>query len=353
MKWNKHKKYLEDLEDPIVIYHRDADGVCSGAMMADFLGTSICLPNDGDGIQVTGELIDIINDHGSAVFVDLPVDQLDIMEKLEVDRIFILDHHPPVENLTDDGVLHVNPRFEDDKVYLPAAYLSQRIVGDEVPGSLWKAGVGVIGDHGVEDCRDLMDEIDERYPEILPQKKYSMEELNESKLGIISQMIDSSKVMKGLQGIKHSLDVVKNAKEPNELLRSRLSNWYDRYKILLESEKDMFEENSKYFPKTDSYLYELDTDYSLTSTLSTSLADDHPDSVIITYKRNGGMNLSGRCQSGRVDVSEILKRAVGDRGNAGGHPQAAGGHVRKGNEETVLEKLKEILEGISDLTADE
>ena len=347
MNYKKSRKFLERLEKPTIVYHKDTDGVCSAALLEEIISGS-AVPNDGPGIQLSEGLMESLKDSESIVFLDLPVDQLSIIEELQNKDIFILDHHPPEKNLTNDNILHQNPRFEDSDTYHPAAYLVYKIVEENVEGISWKAGVGVVGDHGVEDCPDIFEKVKEETPEAIGDREHTYDEMKESKLGVIADMIEASKMVKGTEGIKQSQKIIKKADNPNEVFETELKDFYEIYKKELGKEMDNFETEADYFPETNSYLYAVTSDYSIGSDLSTGISNEKPDAVVIIYQKESyGMKISGRCQSGRVDVSKIIKEAVGEHGSGGGHPQAAGGFVEKGKEDLVLQRFREKLEGIS------
>lgn len=334
------------MEKPTIIFHKDSDGVCSAALMHHYTSGN-AFPNDGPGIDITENLLDIIKDSEDVIFVDLPVDQLDILDKLKGKNVFILDHHPPEKDLTTGSIIHVNPRFEDREVYLPASYLTWKLVKNEVKDMAWKAAVGVVGDHGVEDCKDLMDRVEKERPSLLPEDRYIYKEVKESRLGMISDMIEASKVVRGVRGIRESFRVIRDTADPEGVLKTRLVDYYHKSRKRIEQERNSFEKHAEYFPGTDAYLYGIKSRSSLVSDISTLVADEKKDSIIIIYQKESyGMKLSARCQSDRVDVSEILKDAVGKNGKAGGHPQAAGGFVQRGKEDVVIENLREKLENL-------
>ncbi|MFP4116278.1 MAG: DHHA1 domain-containing protein [Candidatus Aenigmatarchaeota archaeon] len=346
LNYKKSREFLEGMQRPTIVYHKDADGVCSAALLQEMVSGSAA-PNDGPGIQLSEGLTESLKDSENVIFLDLPVDQLSVLEELKGKKIFVLDHHPPERNLTDGDILHQNPRFENPEAYLPASYLAYRIVEEEGVKA-WKAGVGVVGDHGVEDCKDLLERVKEEDPEIIGNRDYTYEEMKESKLGMIADMIQASKVVGGLDGIKKSQRIIRTVEEPNQVFQTELKDFYETYKEELAKEEDRFEDRAEYFPTTNSYLYGMSSRYSLGSDLSTSISNKKPDAVILVYqKENYGMKISGRCQSGRRDVSNIIKEGVGEYGSGGGHPQAAGGFVESGKEGLVLERFREKLEGVS------
>jgi len=344
LNYKKSREFISGLEKPTIVYHKDADGVCSSALIQELVSGNVA-PNDGPGIQLSEGLVESLKNSKSIIFLDIPVDQLSVVDGLD-QSMFILDHHPPEKNLTNENILHQNPRFEDPDVYLPASYLAYKLLEDR-KGIAWKAGVGVVGDHGVEDCQDLMETIAEENPEIVGDGGYTYNEMKDSKLGMIADMIEASKVVEGLDGIRKSQNIIRDAEKPNDVFETQLRDFYEIYKKEMSKEEDRFEREAEYFPGTNSYLYEISTSYSLVSDISTSMSNKKPDAVIIVYQRESyGMKISGRCQNGRVDVSNIIKHAVDGHGTGGGHPQAAGGFVERGKEEIALQRFREKLEGI-------
>jgi len=342
--YDRGRGFLSKLENPAMVYHKDADGVCSAVVLQELV-KSAAHPNDGPGIQLSEGLLESLKEGNSVVFLDIPIDQLQVVENLKDRKIFVLDHHPPERDLTSENILHMNPRFEDEDAYLPTSYLSYKLLGSRSKQA-WKAAVGVIGDHGVKGCEDLFEDVGSEYPETI-EKGITYNSLKESKLGLIADMIDASKAVRGLDGIRRSFEVMKDAREPNDVLDTELKEFYEVYRREIERAADDFRRNSEYFPRTNSYLYELSSRYSIGSDLSTELSNENPDAVVIVYQiEDYGMKISGRCQSGRVDVSKIIKGAVKDFGSGGGHPQAAGGFVESGKEELALERFREKLEGI-------
>ncbi len=53
-----------------------------------------------------------------------------------------------------------------------------------------------------------------------------------------------------------------------------------------------------------------------------------------------------RCQSGRVNVAELLKELTDGIGKGGGHPQAAGAEVRIEHKDEFFQRLDAKLSGL-------
>jgi single-stranded-DNA-specific exonuclease len=109
----KMVQIIKNLENFVVVYHYDADGVTSGAIITK------ALLREGKKVktkwlkQLYKENIDeILNLGENFIFVDFGSGQIDYLKKeIGEDRLFILDHHQPIEK---NGQVvstkwHINP----------------------------------------------------------------------------------------------------------------------------------------------------------------------------------------------------------------------------------------------------
>jgi len=328
-----------------IIYHRDSDGLTSAVLMKKYLeslGRRVFLvkPNDAPGIGVTDRLLRSVE--GLLVIVDIGVDQTDVPERFD-GKILVIDHHIPSRNLNSERILHINPRLEGDDVYRPASYLIWKMFRERVD-SEWVAGVGVYGDYGVGNCKDLMDEIAKKYPDILVEKRYDQVAMRESLLAVLSDMIEASRAIGGLRGLNRAFEEFYRANSPSELLRSRLVLYLDKYRGELERLEQDFRENSEYFPNANAYVYMIESRYNLSSSFSTMISEKIPDSVVLILKKNRVLQVNARCQSGRVNVAELMRELTEGIGSGGGHERAAGAHVPRRHVEEFLNRLREKLE---------
>jgi len=134
----------------VVIFHDDADGLCSGAIASlslDKLGIRhdlICVE------KVSPEIVKLIHSLGDRLYlyVDIGSGRADLIEK-EVDsghgKALIADHHDPVKT-TSENVIHLNPELygysgEADASGSTATYLLMREACD-VKDAAWLAVVG-------------------------------------------------------------------------------------------------------------------------------------------------------------------------------------------------------------------
>src|SRR3989338_1951111 len=140
----KGRAFLKKMKSPCIIHHADSDGVCSAVLISKFLRyegiePSLISPNDGPGIDISKGLLVEINSSLSSVFLDIQVDSLGIVEKLNCERNFILDHHLPAKDLNTENTLHMNPRFERKDAYVPTSTLAYNLCFPVSEGFEWVA----------------------------------------------------------------------------------------------------------------------------------------------------------------------------------------------------------------------
>lgn len=338
-KMNKIKKFLSSLKDYSLVYHKDSDGVCSAALLSKALGEPTTVsPNDQPSIEITDQLINRVNETPKTIFTDLPVDQLDY-KKIKSDTL-VVDHHTTKENLNNvgsDNFLHINPRFQKPDIYLPASYLVYKILeelGYDVEKYKWIAGIGIVGDRGTDNCKDLINSIEDEF------------DLNIKDLDFLSGLIESSKIVKGVGGISEAFKIVSNAEKPKDIMNSNLMNYYKKCQKEIENLMADFEYNSEYIPNANAYIYKLVSRYNVGSVISTKISEKKPDAAVFVYKITSYFFMSARCQSGRINVGKLLKKLTKGLGKGGGHPQAAGASMPKENAEKFLKRLRNYLEKI-------
>lgn len=75
-------------------------------------------------------------------------------------------------------------------------------------------------------------------------------------------------------------------------------------------------------------MYEIKTPLSLLTQVANAASELHPGKVVIIRKQAGEWwKVSARCQSGRVNVAELLDKCSRGIGSGGGHRKAAGAFV--------------------------
>jgi single-stranded DNA-specific DHH superfamily exonuclease len=347
---DKISRMLDSGGKKILLYHTDSDGISSAALILRFFSGFLAIPRDGP-IMDKRFLHDIVSKKPDLLVVlDIPIDQewkkIEAVQKELPDmRMLVIDHHIPERNLGSGRNIHVNPRFEKD-VYVPASALVYRILedmGKDVKPFVWIAGIGVVGDHASEDCGDILEECRESLPETGHSKRKPM-------LQVMSDMLMSAVVLHGIRGVIKGLEILLKSDKPTGLKRNAyLSNCYTRVSGEIKRVMADFRKRAKEYPNLGLFIYRLNSRMNIASTISTLLAEDHPDKIIIVIKQSKQhVKISARYQAGDINLSDLLKRAVAGIGFGGGHKKAAGAVV---NKHDIKEFERRLMDRVTELKA--
>jgi single-stranded DNA-specific DHH superfamily exonuclease len=329
----------------LLFYHRDADGICAAALLSKFFGE---FERDArQGPRIEKEFVKGILERKPdlMVFMDLPVDQewekiKGILDNLPKTRMVVIDHHIYERDMNSEGIIHVNPRFFEDK-YIATSYVIFKLMqalGKDVPPFVWISAIGIIGDYDIKDCRDILELSEKTYPGSIGKNPMK------SKLGYASELICSAVTIKGSEGAEKVLKTLLESRDYRKFLESkRLKVWHQKVREEIRRViKDAYR-NREMHPKLGLQIYTIRTRMSLTSAVSTYFAEKFPDKTIIIRKRSEGeWKLSFRNQAGRVNVGQLAKKCVQGIGTGGGHKKAAGAIFSDWDRfrERLLEEMK-------------
>jgi len=350
----KDQKELRRLEEflntsgkKLLLYHRDADGICSAALLLKFFTEFESNARQGPRIERDFVKSLIESKPDLIVFLDLPVDQewekiSEVLEKLPKARMVVIDHHQHERDMHSERIVHVNPRFFADK-YIATSYAVYRLMqalGKEVSPLVWISAIGVIGDYDIKDCRDVLELSEKNYPGSIGKDPMR------SKLSYASELICSAVTIKGNEGAGKVLKTLLESKGYRKFLESkRLKAWHKRVREEMSRViKDAYR-NREIHPKLGLNIYTIRTRMSLTSALSTHFGEKYPGkTVIIRRKVENEWKLSFRNQSGQVNVGQLAKKCVQGIGTGGGHKKAAGAIVSDWEKfrERLLDELKAL-----------
>ncbi|MCD6381492.1 MAG: DHH family phosphoesterase [Candidatus Aenigmarchaeota archaeon] len=347
-------KKLTKKDEPLIIFHNDADGMCSAALMNRCLKYLIRKRADGISQPMPPEknLMSKIKMclPSKIIFVDLAIDQ----KKMFLKRlsnfcdILIIDHHPVINNMNSNRIIHFNPRFKKN-VYQSASYLVYKICSRFIEfnhkRNLWIALVGAIGDYDLSASKDIIREAKNLYPEVIT--KIDDKSVRGSVFGQIAEMLTAGKAI-GMR-IEDLERIVEEAKTYKDVLSNeKLVNVYR--KIHEEIENIIIDAKSKFDPNKKIFFYEIKTKYSLRATIATRLAEMWPDKVIVVWQKvRNKIRIASRNQGDRFDMGKLLNKAVqpGMKATFGGHPAAAGGVIDLKDWEDFKENLERLVEGLN------
>ncbi len=298
-------------ENIAIIFHCDADGVCSAAQILRYFFSVCTAPK-----LVCGELEESTFSKASpcenAIILDLAVDHHVTWLK-GFSRIVVIDHHLPQRDLNELGFVHFNPRLKNRSVYISASELCKEVcelLG--VTNTEWIARIGAVGDRSIEGTEKEMKAV---------------------------EYIDAVRAIKGEEKLVEVAKTLATCKNIDEFLSIR------KYKELAEKlSKEVEKWVRRFSPCGEICFYEIDTPYSIISVVANKLFDMYPEKTIIVYGIRGNcVKISGR--SRKYNLGEIFKEASEGIGKGGGHPVAAGARIELGKESIFIERLKKLLSG--------
>lgn len=323
MKWDGDKK-IRELEkileadgEKLLVFHHDADGICSAALLLNFFPKMKFAPLEGPRLdkKTVGNMLS--SGAETIIFLDLPVDQefesLMLLKKKA--RIVVIDHHIAERDLGRWGILHINPKLEKD-VYLPTSCMVYKMLEklERKPAPFkWISCIGVYGDYGMKDCAAFLKSCE------IPRKD----------MNLGSELLSAAVTMKGLSGAVSALKYLMMADGFADFSRSsELKSWKAAVKKEFDAIMGRFDGGKELYPESGLVVYEIRSKLNVTSAVSNRLSEMLPDFVVMIKKKSGNeFKLSLRCQSGMVNLGKMVKKCAEGIGSGGGHVKAAGALV--------------------------
>jgi single-stranded DNA-specific DHH superfamily exonuclease len=338
------KGFLETIDSKdnvVIVFHNDADGICSAVLMKKFLVTKEIEPYlISQPMPVDENLIDKIklSVPDKIIFLDLAIDQhAEVLKELKsIAKLAIIDHHQIQENMNKKGIIHYNPRFAKADIYQSCGYLVYKILSEimDMNKYLWLAAIAMTGDYDLKDSEDLVAKV---------RKNLNVKDLYKSDIGRVVDMISSARATKKISS-EEMADIIYNAEDLNDVLDNR--KLLESYKIISSEINGVLIDAETNSEKTNNMiLYGLKTDYNIKSQVATELSRKYPDKLVVIYQKKGAkIKISARNQTVRFDVCNTLRKAVkGLKAHAGGHENAGGGTVASKDWLEFKDKLKELI----------
>lgn len=356
-------EYLDDVErdeNVLIVHHWDMDGSSAAAIvskiLADSRGTGadfVRIPEDRKH-QVGARTERIIKQEqvSRLIVLDMsvPADRVSELVEEHGVEMLVIDHHG-FDREPEDAVF-VNPRMDDPDAYIPAAKLCNDIASEVGLDTDWIAGMGIIQDFGVSSAPELFERLAKLYP------KYFPDELDQDSLaknctyGRYASVLNvktykdtedcavlAFKALTKADGLKY----LESREEYRELLEyyEEMQEEFNRIKERYEEEREVYEDKRLVF-------FEFSSPYHINSSIATQISLEKEEWAYIIAKREGDrVNVSARCQSGRVDLGDLLRQALpedaGEDAEAGGHAVAAGASLDVDALEAFKENLLEVM----------
>jgi len=334
--FEKGISFLEQIKPSdklILLYHNDADGIISATIC--FIVLKKLRIKVSKILSMGIERFNKNFAHETKNFNFIIILDIPIEKKIKTNKnILIVDHHP-TKNLNSKKIVHINPRFIDLEIYQPVSYLIYKNFENvlNIKSLEWLATLGTIADYGFKHCKDLL-------KKWINVKKKS--ELLKNKFGKAVNLINSTIYFLGFE---KTLKILISSKNLSDLMKNKkIISANKKYgEILKNAEKDFWKTAQKI--KNFVIYSELNKKYKeLGSFLSTKLASENPNKLIIVVMKNKKYKIHARYEIGKIHVGELMKKCSRGLGRGGGHRESAGASVDKNKISIFRQRLiKEIV----------
>lgn len=342
-----------------IIHDSDPDGLCSAVILSRMIERLRGKPADLHYStrkfvrnSVTPDILKMLKSRkvSKAIFTDLPVheDKSSIKRLEKQCEILIIDHHTFCHNITSDRTVLAMPQLLADDVD-PSKYPASKLAYDfanrhvSIEDIAWIAAVGLIGDMAGSTWAEFLAQVFER-EKLKPNPK----DWFKTELGKISELLLAAMIIDE-ENINYCYDSLMKAKAPSDILKDKK---LVSFRKSLEKEINKWVKLAPQLMQKDELLklmwYEITPKYPINSPLSSMLSLDpkyHDYAIIIVDKGKDIVRVSGRCQSRRVRMNELLKNAVKGfkDANGGGHVPAAGAHFRPADLQRFRQRIVDAL----------
>ena len=335
---NEIKKYLDDCENPLILFDDDSDGLASFLLLYKYM-------ERGRGIVATHNILDEsyvkkVEEYKPDLVVVLDKHKIeqDFVDKVNVPIIGI-DHHPIVKV---SGVKYFNPKLYGKKD-LPTSYWCYEITKE----NLWISTIGIIADHSLENLRKFS----KNYKDLVNYNiKEPFDALFNTKIGMLAKLFTF--ILKGKASeVKKCINILTRVNDPYEILNKttpRGKYLYERFEKINREYQRILQDALKNRIMTKNIL--LYTYYakemSLSQILSNELIYKFKDKVIIVARQKDDrirMSLRTHYKS-KIILPPLVKKAIeGLKGTSGGHDHACGGALDQEDFKTFVDRLEHLI----------
>lgn len=354
--------YIEQIEkdeEVVIIHHWDMDGTASSVIISRILEKERDRPADevkipdkrayhlSDGDYEKLESADKI----IVLDFNLEADELENMDE-EYGDVLVVDHHSFGR---EPDVNFVNPRTEDTEVYIPCSKVCLEIASEfELEEQMkWVAGLGIIQDFGVDSCPELFEQLKDDYEAYFPAELTQEDLAKNCEYGRYSSVLNIKPYRDSQHFAKLAYEALMKSDDLKEL--EAQEEYRKVYEVYLEMQEEFnsavenYEEEREIDRQKMIIFFQLESDFHITSSIATNMSTKTPEWIhIVVQKRDGEMNISARCQSGRVDLAELMVNSMPEEakehgGEAGGHRKAAGASMDEKYYEEFKENFRELV----------
>jgi len=356
----EYLKKIGEKDNVTIIHHWDMDGISSSAIVSKILekqrgspAEEVTIPAERS-YHLTEKDRALLESTDKLIVLDfnLKADELESVEDEFNLDVLVVDHHTFDR---EPDVAFVNPRKYDSEIYIPCSKICLDIAAEfGLRDDLrWIAGLGVIQDFGVDSCPELFEKLDENYGMYLPEELTQQQLAKNCEYGRYSSVLNIKPYRDSKKYSKLAYQALMNSKDLKEL--EAQEEYRKVYEVYLEMQDEFnravenYEEDREIDREKMIIFFELKSDFHITSSIATNMSTKTPDWVHLVIQKNGEINISARCQSGRVDLGELMQQALPDEAveegaEAGGHRKAAGASMEPKYLDEFKENFTELVE---------
>ena len=346
------KKFLEFIDiigkkDKIaIIYHTDADGVCSAAITTlalkklDLPVTCAFTQKSGQ-ITITKETVNYLKQNNiTKIFIlDLAVDSNpDTIKDLEsFADIIIIDHHITSNNLNNKKTVMIKSQDISDRD--PSQYCTSKLIYDlflqktDIKDLNWISAIGIIGDFGIKTWNTFLESAANNNPNTL-KNLFDAEEY-----------ITYAAMCDGSKGLNLSYDTLLTANDARDVIISLVK--YKKVRDEIDLCVKNAEKKAIFREDLNLVYYEIKPTYNIKSKVSNILSSKtYPKKTIIVVQLDKSrITISARNQSCSVSMNDLMRNCTKDLtdANGGGHIPASGGSIRKQDKDKFRENVLAFL----------
>ncbi len=333
--------YLKDCKESDkvkIMHHWDMDGTASAVLISKILEDYRGKPADDVSIplervyHLSEEEKKQLKDFDKLIVLDFNLKADELEELNEFIDVLVVDHH---EFDRKPGISFVNPREFDEDIYVPCSKICLDIAAefgldDELR---WIAGMGVIQDFGVASCPELFEKLNEEYDKYLPEELTQEQLAKNCEYGRYASVLNIKPYRDSRHFAKLAYQALMNSEDLMEI--EAQEEYRQVYEVYLEMQDEFnkmvedYEEDREIEREKMIIFFEINSEFNITSSISTNMSTKTPDWIHLVIQKDEEVNISARCQSGRVDLGSLMReslpeKAVEGGAEAGGHRKAAG-----------------------------
>ena len=347
------KKFVKSLtkKDRIaLLYHSDADGLCSAVIAVKAIEKirgrkpELVFYQIPVSVELSRKTISLLRKKriNRLISVDIAIDQkADAVRKVaKFADILILDHHKKYHTFKEKNILMLkaNDVAKGDGADYPLSKMSYDLFSKlcDIKKLKWVSAVGIIGDSGLDRWKKFIDSA-------AKESKLSIDDLKQMK-EIVSSV--EAATLEKFSGLFNEFYKTKN---PRKLLKSKFLKYSKDLHEEIYRHLVMLPSKAEFYPEKDLVFYIIKSKTGIKSPLVNKISHSlFPDKTVILVQDSGKkmLKVSARRQDRKVKVNDLLEKAVnGLKGaTAGGHIPAAAGEFQRKD----LRKFKKRL--ISELS---